>query len=157
MTEPGKPTFIQQEGETDVLTALRESEARLRAAIDASESGTFHWNIRTNVLIWDDALDRLFGLPPGETARSLENFIAMVHTNDRALVIAACEACAATGVDFSGEFRVVRPNGEVRWLYDRGKTSLGPDGRPSMMTGACVDVTDRRLASAALAASEKIG
>lgn len=124
----------------------RESEERLRAALEASQSGTFHWNIITNDLDWDDALDKLFGLKPGNTARSLDQFIEMVHPDDRAGVIARCERCASTGADFEMEFRVVWPDGTLHWLYDRGKTFRGRDGRPALMTGACVDITERMTA-----------
>jgi PAS domain S-box-containing protein len=130
--------------------ALRESDARLRAALEASESGTFRWDIRTNELEWDNALDKLFGLAPGATARSLEQFIALVHPDERASVIEQCERCAAEGADFELEFRVIWPDGTVRWVYDRGKTFLGDDGEPAHMSGACVDITDRKLAEQAL-------
>lgn len=124
----------------------RESEARLRAALEASQSGTFHWDILTNELDWDDALDKLFGLKPGDTLRSLDQFVAMVHPEDRDGVIERCERCASTGADFEMEFRVVWPDGTVHWLYDRGKTFRGEDGRPAFMTGACVDITLRTTA-----------
>ncbi|HSQ98612.1 MAG TPA: PAS domain-containing protein [Sphingomicrobium sp.] len=126
--------------------ALRESDARLRAALEASEAGTFRWDIRTNELDWDEALDKLFGLAPGITARSLDQFIALVHPEQQAAVIGACERCARSGADFEMEFRVVRPDGTVRWIYDRGKTFLGSDGKPAYMTGACVDITERKQA-----------
>lgn len=124
----------------------RESESRLRAALEASESGTFHWDIRTNELDCDEALDKLFGVEPRNTARSLDQFIGMVHPDDRTGVIERCQRCADEGADFEMEFRVVWPDGGLRWLYDRGKTFLGKDGRPAFMTGACVDITVRKLA-----------
>ena len=127
--------------------ALRESDARLRAALEASESGTFRWNIRTNDLDWDEALDKLFGLPPRMTARSLDQFISLVHPDDRAGVIERCQRCAEIGADFEMEFRVVCPDGTIRWLYDRGKTLLGDDGKPSYMTGACVDISEAKHAA----------
>ena len=127
-----------------VEDALRERQERLAAALDASRTGTFRWDIRTNALGWDDNLDRLFGLAPGRTARSLDQFLALVHPDDRERVVRACERCAADGVDFDEEFRVVWPDGTVRWLHDKGRTSRGADGRPAYMTGACVDVTERR-------------
>lgn len=126
--------------------ALRESDARLRAALEASESGTFRWDIRTNELDWDEALDKLFGLAPGLTARSLDQFVTLVHPDERQGVIERCQRCASEGADFEMEFRIVTPVGAVRWLYDRGKTFFDDDGKPSYMTGACVDITDRKLA-----------
>jgi PAS domain S-box-containing protein len=130
--------------------ALRESDARLRAALEASESGTFRWNLRTNELDWDEALDKLFGLPPGKSARSLDQFIALVHPDDRAGVMEHAERCATEGADFDLEFRIVVPDSATRWVYDRGKTFFGEDGEPAYMTGACVDVTERKLTEEAL-------
>ncbi len=127
-----------------VEDALRERQERLAAALDASRTGTFRWDIRTDALDWDDNLDRLFGLAPGRTARSLDQFLALVHPADRDRVILACRRCATAGVDFDEEFRVVWPDGAVRWLHDKGRTFRDADGRPAYMTGACVDVTPRR-------------
>ena len=124
--------------------ALRESRERLQAALTGSGAGSFRWDITTGELQWDENLDRLFGLPPGQTVRSLDGFLAAVHPEDRAGVIAGCRRCAADGADFDMELRVVWPDGTVRWLADKGKTFPGADGRPASMTGVCLDITDRK-------------
>jgi PAS domain S-box-containing protein len=126
--------------------ALTERDERLRAALYASRTGTFRWDIRTNALDWDENLDRLFGLPEGKTVRSLDGFLAVVHPDDRARVVLACQRCATSGADFDEEFRVVWPDGSIHWLDDKGRTFLGDDGQPLYMTGACVETTDRRRA-----------
>ena len=133
---------------------LADSRERLRAALDASVTGTFRWDIDTNELDWDDNLDRLFGLAPGSTARSLPEFIRLVHSDDRQRVIDACAHCAATGADFDEEFRVAWPDGTVRWLSDKGRVYAGEAGS-RYMTGACVDVTDRRNKEDALRAADR--
>ena len=134
--------------------AARAGEERLRAALEASGTGTFRWDIRTNALEWDEALDRLFGLAPGQTARSLDQFLAMVHPDDRAGIVERCERCAREGADFEMEFRVVWPDGGIHWLYDRGKTVRDDDGKPAYMAGACVDISERKRAEDALRANE---
>lgn len=134
---------------------LREREERLRAALSASGTGTFRWDIRTNALNWDEALDALFGLPKGQTVRSLENFIRTVHPDDRPGVIERCERCAKEGEDFSMEFRVIWPDGSLHWLDDRGKTFFDEAGTPLYMTGACVEITERIRAEEALRESEE--
>jgi PAS domain S-box-containing protein len=138
-----------------VETNLRESKERLQAALDAAGTGTFRWNIRTNALSWDRNLDRLFGLPQGTEVKNLERFLSFVHPEDRQGVIDACQACAASGIDFDMEFRVIWPDGTVRWLYDRGQMFLGSDGEPSYMTGACVDITERKSADEELRIGEE--
>jgi PAS domain S-box-containing protein len=123
---------------------LQENRERLQAALAASGTGTFRWDLRTDALDWDESLDRLFGLSPGETARSLDQFLQLVHPEDRTAVAERCARCAAEGADFEMDFRVVWPDGTVRWLADRGKTYLGADGHPLSMAGACMDITDRK-------------
>jgi PAS domain S-box-containing protein len=126
--------------------ALRESAERLKAALDAANMGTFRWDIRSNALSWDENLSRLFGLAPGSTVESLDQFIALVHPEDLAGVSAQCGRCAQEGTDFHMEYRVVWPDGTVRWLDDKGKTVLDTQGLPLYMTGACVDITHRKRA-----------
>ena len=123
---------------------LRENRERLEAALSASGTGTFRWDISTNALEWDEQLDCLFGLPRGQSVRSLDKFIECVHPDDRNGVIDRCRKCRDEGADFAMEFRVVWPDGSIRWLDDRGRTIRDAAGRPAYMTGACVDVTERK-------------
>src|SRR4051812_15799002 len=104
------------------ITARKDAEQAMEVALEASRTGTFHWNIQSNNLTWDAALDRLFGLVPGQAMRSLEEFIRLVHPDDQAAVVAGCERCRDAGADFDMEFRVVHPDGSIHWLYDRGRT-----------------------------------
>jgi PAS domain S-box-containing protein len=134
-----------------VEAALAESQGRLRAALDASATGTFAWNIETNEIDWDTNLDRLFGLAPGATARTLAEFIRLVHPHDRKRVIDACQRCADGAREFEEEFRVVWPDGSVRWLYDKGRVVDGS----RIMTGACADVTERRQKEEELRAADR--
>ena len=134
--------------------ALLDSRDRLRAALDASTTGTFRWDIASNALDWDENLDRLFGLAPGATARSLPEFVRMVHPDDRQRVIDACARCASDNVDFIEEFRVVWPDGTVRWLFDQGRVFVAKSGN-RYMTGACVDITDRRNKEDALREADR--
>lgn len=134
---------------------LRDRDERLRAALAGSGAGTFRWDMVSNELDWDAELDRAFGLPPGETTRSLDAFIERVHPDDRPLVIAACNRCATEGVDFEETFRIICPDGSIRWIFDRGRTYHDDAGRPAYMTGACLDVTERQASTARLRASEE--
>jgi PAS domain S-box-containing protein len=133
---------VRANGTAMDITSRKTTELELEMALEASHTGTFHWDIQDNRLTWDVALDRLFGLPPGEAVRSLDQFIALVHPDDRAEVIRRCERCRDVGDDFEMELRVVYPDGSVHWLYDRGRTFLDPMGRAKTMTGACVDITN---------------
>lgn len=133
---------VRANGTAMDITSRKTVELALEVALEASRTGTFHWDIHGNQLTWDGALDRLFGLRPGQAVRSLDQFIALVHPDDRAEVIRRCERCRDAGDDFEMEFRVIYPDGSIHWLYDRGRTFLDPSGQAKTMTGACVDITE---------------
>ncbi len=146
---------VRANGTAIDITSRKSTEQALEVALEASRTGTFHWDIQNNSLWWDAALDRLFGLRPGEVVRSLDQFIALVHPEDRAEVIRRCERCRDFGDDFAMEFRVIYPDGSLHWLYDRGRTFLDAAGRAKTMTGACVDITDLSNAREALQRSDR--
>ncbi|HEY0524705.1 MAG TPA: response regulator [Stellaceae bacterium] len=129
---------------------LRESRNRLRAALYASRTGTFRWDIRAGQLDWDTNLDRVFGLPPGRATRTLDNFLEMIHPDDRAEVAADIGRSAREGSDFERDFRAVWPDGTLHWISAKGKTFSDRDGVPTAMAGAGVDITDRKEAEAEL-------
>jgi PAS domain S-box-containing protein len=149
--------FARQRAEEELLRtkeALRESQERLTAALTAAGTGTFRWNLQTNIVEWDGNLDRLFGLESDRTAQSLEAFLAAVHPDDRLGVLTRCERCARDGSDFDMEFRVIWPDGSVHWIDDKAKASFDADGKPLYMTGACADITSRKEAEEALLENE---
>jgi PAS domain S-box-containing protein len=139
----------------EIEEALRRSERRLAAALAASGTGTFVWSIQTGELEWDENLDRLFGLAPGQTPRTIDEFLRMVHPDERADVRRRCEWCAREGTDFDMSFRVLWPDDSVHWITDRGKVFKDEQGRSLYMTGACVDVTEHQQAQAARRESEE--
>lgn len=124
--------------------SLRLNEERLRAAMEASSTGTFRWDIKMDALEFDENLERLFGLAPGDAVLTFESFLDHVHPDDRAEVIARRSRSGSEGADFQMEFRVVWPDGTIHWLFHRGKTFFDHSGRPAYMTGACVDISDRK-------------
>ena len=124
--------------------ALREAQERLQAALTASNTGTFRWDIQTNSLDLDANLTRLLGLPPDAVVASLDDFAGLVHPDDRQRVVQACWLSAGDGSDFDEEFRIVVQDDSERWISDKAKVILDDSGAPLYMTGACTDVSDRR-------------
>ena len=140
-------TLARLRGETNEV--IRETSERLQAALAASGTGTFRWTFSDNALIWDDELYRLFDIEAGQSL-TLEKFIALVHPQDRAAVRNRCEQCVSQGADFEMEYRVILENGGERWVLDKGVTFKDAAGRPQYMTGACVDISERKRAELAL-------
>jgi len=124
--------------------ALRESESRLRVALDAAEMGTWLWRIPTDEQILDDSLRRLMGLDRHEEVLTLDHFLQAVHPEDSGRVRAEFERCREEGGVFNVEFRVRWRDGSVHWLSDHGKVFHNDAGDPLFITGACVDVTTRK-------------
>jgi PAS domain S-box-containing protein len=135
--------------------ALRESEERLRIALQAARMGTWRWDIPTNVDRLDDSLRQLFGLNPDYPITGIEDFYALIHEEDRPRVEAAFERTRHQGVHLATEFRIVRPDGTERWFLDQGEVLLDSNGNPESLTGACVDITDRKRAELELQKSEE--
>ena len=132
--------------------ALRESQEWLRLALLAAHMGTWTWDVARDRHTRDENLSRLLGLDPVRATVPVEEFFKSIHPDDVPAVRAAFEASARDGRPLHTEFRVVWPDGTIRWLQDQGEAFLNQNA--PYVTGACIDVTERRLAEAALRESE---
>lgn len=138
-----------------VEAELRESEERLRLALAASRMGTWDWHIQMGKIFWSDNLEALFGLEPGEFDGSFEMFVARLHPDDGDRVLAAIDQAITTGEDYDIEFRVVYPNGTIRWALSQGKVFYDQNGQPMRMAGIDIDITERKRTAEALQESEE--
>ncbi|MGK4004433.1 PAS domain S-box protein [Sorangium sp. So ce1036] len=130
--------------------ALRESEERLQIALEAAQMGTWLWHVRPDRLSLGPGLRRLMAVPPDREVQRLDDFIGLVHPDDQGAVREAFDAVLREGAELAVDFRVARADGSVRWLRDRGKLFRDPSGTPAYMTGACVDITERKQLEEAL-------
>jgi len=135
--------------------ALQESESRLQSTLEATRTGLWEWNIQTGQIQWSDNLEPLFGLEPGEFDGSLQMFADRLHPDDRDRVLVAIDRAVATGDEYEIEFRVVYPNGRIRWALSQGKVFYNEDGQPVRMFGNDIDITERKKAEAALRDNEE--
>jgi len=135
--------------------ALREGDLRLRAALAAADMGTWLWQVPTDKQTLDVNLHRLMGLTGGGTVHGLEGFLALIHPDDQETVRRAFLRSVRDGSSLLVEFRVVRPDGSVRWLRDKGEAFKDTEGRVEYLTGACVDITDRRKMEDALREADR--
>ncbi|HET9039087.1 MAG TPA: MASE1 domain-containing protein [Gemmatimonadales bacterium] len=126
--------------------ALRRRDEQLRVALDAARMGVWFWSSTDNRLTWDDTLRRMYGVTPDHPISGYDDFISRVHPDDRDLVGNTVRRALADGGRLDYEFRIVLPDGRVRWIADQGRVVPGDNGAPVGMTGACMDVTDRRTA-----------
>jgi PAS domain S-box-containing protein len=134
--------------------ALDRERARLDIALRTGRTGIYEWNLVDGSVWWSAETYPLYGVEPGSIALTPDAFLALVHPDDRDELMRKTEACVARHEVFEHEYRVVLPDGALRWVYNRSRVELGPDGQPALVTGVATDITDRKQADEALRDSE---
>ena len=129
---------------------VRASTEQVRLALEAGGMGTWEWDIVRGTVRWSEPLEALHGLEPGTFPGTFEAFQADVHPDDRARLQAAISGALESG-QHRVEYRIVRPDGAVRWVEGRGELVRDATGRPLRMMGLCTDITERRRATERLA------
>jgi PAS domain S-box-containing protein len=129
----------------EATEALTQSERQLRRALDVARMGTWVWSLADNTLAWDEKLRKLYGLGPADRVSSYEEFMARVHPDDRAFVTDSVKAALEGKGDLDYQFRIMLPDGQVRWIADQGEIQRNDSGEPTHLTGVCTDVTERRV------------
>jgi PAS domain S-box-containing protein len=121
----------------------RELTARVANAQHLAHMGDYDWHIATDRNTWSDELYRIYGHEPQSFNASYERFLALVHPDDRRAIQAVHGRAYETGEPYQMLERIVRPDGEVRYLASNGEVVLGDDGAPVRMRGTCIDITER--------------
>jgi PAS domain S-box-containing protein len=129
---------------------VRASAEQVRLALEAGGMGTWEWDVARGTVRWSERLEALHGLAAGSFPGTFEAFQADVHPDDRARLQAAIAGALETG-QHRIDYRIVRPDGAVRWVEGRGELVRDSAGRPLRMIGVCTDVTDLRRAAERLA------
>ena len=124
--------------------------ARLQMAAEAGRLGTWEWALPERRVRWSPEIERIHGLELGTFAGTLEAYEADLHPEDRDMVLAKVEDTIANRAPYFAEYRIIRPDGEVRWIEARGQMFLGANGEPERVVGICMDVTARKEAESLL-------
>ncbi|MGH7293336.1 MAG: hybrid sensor histidine kinase/response regulator, partial [Polyangiaceae bacterium] len=135
------------------VLALRESEEKLRMAVDAAGVGLWSWDPATDEVVWDARMSAIFGRAIGAAPVGRDAYLALVHPGDRELV-AARLAEGIGSARWGDEYRVVRGDGQVRWLMTQ-KTVVRDGERPRVL-GAVIDVTERRARDDQIRQAQKL-
>lgn len=134
--------------------ALRESEDRLRLAIESAQLGTWDWDLITNQLTWDAGCKAMFGLPP-EAETSIDIFFEGLHPDDRDRLqqVVQHSLNPASGGSYDTEYRTIGLQDQVeRWVKAKGQVYFDATGTPFRFIGTVLDVTEQRQTEAAIAA-----
>jgi PAS domain S-box-containing protein len=143
-----------EEERQTLSSALQESKARLEEAQRVAHIGHYEWNLIENRVTWSDELYRIYGLPPQKDPIDVAMVLEMIHPEDREYVSRETEETIRSGIHSKAEHRIVRPDGEVRFVQDLGTVKRDASGRAYEMFGTGQDITDRKLAEQALRRSQ---
>jgi PAS domain S-box-containing protein len=124
--------------------ARRENENRLQLVLQAGQMGTWNWDIDSDTVRWSPQLEAIHGLAPGTFPGTFEAYQHDIHPEDRERVIASIEHSLRTGQDHHVEYRLVLPDGSMRWVEARGTIFRDESQNPSQMIGVCVETTQRK-------------
>jgi len=134
------------------------SEQRLRAVLDTTGDGIWDWDIRQGSMYNNARWAEIFGYPAQEGRHQVSVFIEHLHAEERAGVQAAIEHSLASGQPYCHEHRMRKCDGSIIWVHDRGDvTERDASGQPLRMIGSVADITERKLASLALAQAKADG
>jgi PAS domain S-box-containing protein len=127
----------------DTKAQLADSTARLDFALKAGRLGSWTYDPGGRRLDASNGCKIVFGYAP-DSAFGYAEFVAAIHPDDRAQVLAAIQATVDTGCDYDIEYRVVTGEGELRWVAVRGELLTRADGTALTMTGFSTDISERK-------------
>lgn len=133
---------------TEVRAAEAEaaaSETRLRLAHEAARLGSWHWDMTAGVTVWDEALEVMYGLPPGGFGGTFEAWLGTVHPEDQERVLAVVQEALEARSSYVLQNRTVRPDGALQWIEAHGKVTVDEHGNPTGTIGCVRDITEEKL------------
>ncbi len=133
---------------------LRQANERLELAQRASGVGVWDWDIAKDQIEWSSALFDLFGFDPQKDVASFEAWNSVLHPGDLEIAGLRLDQALKEHTGLNSEYRIIRPDGQVRWINALGHGTYDDQGRPVRMMGICVDITERKEAEEALRESE---
>jgi PAS domain S-box-containing protein len=135
--------------------ALRESEERRHLAQEAGNVGIWDYNMVTGLTYWSGSMWAFYGEQQSEINPDEAYWSSHIHADDRERALQKIHRLIESGEErYEDEFRIVRPDGTVRWLESRAKISRDESGKATRMFGVNLDVTEQKLAEERIKLSE---
>ena len=125
---------------------LLQSEQRRSLTLAAGQMGSWEWDPVNGDFVWDDGQYRIFGVDPASFELTIDNIRALIHPEDWKHLQNAIKPAAQNSPSFQSEFRVCRPNGELRWCIGTAVASVDATDNIVRISGVTVDITDRKQA-----------
>jgi PAS domain S-box-containing protein len=118
----------------------------MKLALASGRMGAWDWHIASARVSWSPELERIHGIAEGSFGGTFEAFQEDIHPEDKERVLATIQGAAVEKrrTDFNLMYRIVRSDGQVRWVESRGQLLFDARGQPERMTGVCTDITERK-------------
>ena len=147
--------LARQRAERELLAAneaLVESNQRLQLAFDAARMDTWNWDAATGLITLGSRAAQMFGFP-ADTLVTREQVRALLQPEDAERARRGFDVALLNRSDFANEYRLVRPDGELRWIAMTGRGRHAGDGTVQGMTGMVQEISERKRAEAELKAA----
>ena len=145
--------IVQHSKRKRVERSLRDSEERMSIVAEAANMGMWIWDVLRDEVWMTDKGRTLFGFKP-DTRLDNATLMARVHPEDRAMRNAEVQRAIEKGSEYAMEYRVLLPDGTLRWIGARGRCTNGRDNEPPRLLAISMDVTAQKQAQDALRESE---
>lgn len=129
-----------------VENVRQEAQERYRIALEAAGMVVWEWNLLAHEVFVSANVVQVLGLPFTATITSSQEFFNCIHPDDRQTVIQALEVAAAEKSEYSVQYRVLIPDGSLRWVQHLGQVSVNAQGVVAYISGVMMDISARRQA-----------
>jgi PAS domain S-box-containing protein len=126
-------------------TTLEKIEERLSLAVSTHGIGIWDWNLQTMEMVWDESMFELYHMKHEDFTHAVDAWEKSLHPDDRQRAEREIEEAINNEKPFDSQFRIVRPNGDIRHIKATAKVFRDLHGAPLRMLGANMDVTERTL------------
>ena len=131
-------------------------QERLELAQKAGKTGSFEWNIQSNEVTWTAEVEALYGLEPGSFDGRYNAWIQTLHPDDRAKIEQELGQAVTIGQGLDTEFRIICPNGEIRWIALKSSLFHDDAGKPLRMIGIHMDITEKKQLEAQFLRAQRL-
>lgn len=123
---------------------LHRNEVMLRRAQRVTNIGSWDWDVEGNTMVWSDEIFNIFGLEKNNDIVNYDNFLALLHPDDKEEVVKAIKAALIYGKAYELEHRIIRPDGTIRLISEQGDVFRSDKGEAINMVGVVRDITTKK-------------
>ncbi len=130
-----------EEALRDSEQALKRAQEKLNIALENGNIGVWEWDLKTNEIIWDIRMEKMFGLEPGTFGRKYKAFENLVNEEDLHHIQRAVNDALEKDIPLETVYRTISQNGEMKYISAKAMLIKDKNGKPLGMTGVCFDIT----------------